>query len=294
VKPNTDHFRENAGEEALRIVISLLGTISIHKMQYPIIRKSLLAWLLLPFACTNESPNPTPVETIVRVKSVETTGTSWTSREDYTYNEQGQLTAINWKRQTPYETVGSEEYFYNNTGQLSHIIKKITGLVPEEVQYKYMEDQLIATFSMVNGKKVAYQIYEYDDEGRLDLVEFYSYNSDANGYDRKGEHHYSYFSDGNVKEIQKFDFLPEQAELIWNSTKAFTSYLEGSHPISPYAEVPGINTQHKLPNGYELRYPSTTYPYSFTYQLRPDGYPVERRATYNDGSVEMTVYTYAR
>lgn len=247
--------------------------------------------LALLVACSNDNPSPAPAETKLKVKSVETTGSSWATREDYTYNDKDQLTAINWKRETPYETVGTEEYFYNGD-QLSHIVKKISGLADEDVQFTYDQNQIIATSSFVNGKKIAYQFYEYDGEGRLVLVEFYTYNSTANGYDRNGEHRYSYYPDGNVREIQKFDFSPESAELIWNSTQAFNTYLEVNNPLQLDSKLPGIIIQRKLSSGYEMRYPTGTYPYTFSYDFRPDGYPSIRRTTYNDGSEEVSVYTY--
>jgi len=262
-------------------------------MQNLTFKSTLFTGLLLIalFACNDENQGPTPVETKLKIKSVETTGSSWTSREDYTYNGKDQLTSIIWKRQTPHETVGSEEYFYN-ADQISYIVKKTTGLADEEIQFTYDQNQIIATSSFVNGKKIIYQLYEYDSEGRLDVVEFYSFNSAANGYDRLGEHRYSYFSDGNVKEIQKFDFSPDNAALIWNSTKAFTAYLDVNNPLSLDSTLPGIIIQRNLPNGYEMRYPTNTYSYVFNYHFRADGYPSDREATYNDGSKEVSVYTY--
>lgn len=262
-------------------------------MRTPLTQKFLLVVLLLPLLLScDKNPDTTPVKTLFNVKSITTTGSSWTSREDFTYNNKGQLEAIHWKRQTPYETIGSEEYYYDQAGQLSHIVKKISGLADEELQFTYLQNQVIATSSFVNGKKIAYQLYEYDAEGRLDLVAFYSYNSTANGFDRNGEHRYAYFSDGNVKEIQKFDFSAENATLTWNSTKAYTAYLEASNPRSLDSDVPGILIQRNLPIGYELRYPSSTYPYHFTYHFNADGYLSKRETTYNDGTMEVAVYTY--
>ncbi|MEQ9415838.1 MAG: hypothetical protein RIF39_18515, partial [Cyclobacteriaceae bacterium] len=114
--------------------------------------KTLLLGLPLAVivACSNDNPSPAPAETKLKVKSVETTGSSWTSREDYTYNDKDQLTSIIWKRQTPHETVGAEEYFYNGD-QLSQIVKKISGLADEDVQFTYDQNQIIATSSFVNG-----------------------------------------------------------------------------------------------------------------------------------------------
>ncbi|MEQ9415840.1 MAG: hypothetical protein RIF39_18525 [Cyclobacteriaceae bacterium] len=56
--------------------------------------------------------------------------------------------------------------------------------------------------------------------------------------------------------------------------------------------MPGIIIQRKLPSGYEMRYPTSTYSYVFNYHFRADGYLSDREATYNDGSKEVSVYTY--
>lgn len=253
----------------------------------------ILAVLLMPllWACDNDKQDP-PLITLPKIKSVETTGSIWSSREEFAYNEKGQLASIQWKRQTPHETTGSETYYYDDTNQLSRIIKKTTGLAEEEVRYTYQQSQIIATSSYVNGLKIAYQLYSYDTEDRLEVIEFYSYNSEANGYDRNGEHRYAYYTDGNVKDIQYFDFHTESATLVWNSTKVYTSYLDAPNPLSLDSTVPGIVIQRNLPGGLELRYPSSTAPYTFTYEFREDGYPSKRRSTYGDGSSEVSVFTY--
>ncbi|MCB0488449.1 MAG: hypothetical protein R2820_05670 [Cyclobacteriaceae bacterium] len=253
---------------------------------------SFLAGSLLLVFTSCESDEPSLPSARFRLKSVETNGPSWTLKEEYNYTSSGELAAIEWVRHTPFETSGSEQYIYDESGKLERVIKKTLGLVDEEVRYQYDGSRIIVASSYVNDKKISYQFYDYNTEGKLSLVEFYSYNLAANGFDRQGENHYNYYPDGNIHEVKKYDFIPEEASLILNHTKIYTEYQEEASVVDMELVIPGVVMQSNLPAKLEFQYPTSTYPYSFEYEFRSDGLTSKRTTTYNDGSTESTIFQY--
>lgn len=241
-------------------------------------------------SCDSEEPNPST--SLFLLKSIETTGTSWTEKEEYSYNAGGNLAKIDWVRHTPFETTGSEQYIYGESGKIERVIKAIKGLADEEIRYQYDGDKIVVASSYVNDKKISYQFYDYNEQGKLAATEFYSFNSAANGFDRLGENHYTYYPDGNIHEVKKYDFIQEGASLSLNHTKVYTQYLEQANVVDMELVIPGVVMQTKLPSRIEYMYSTSSYTYLFDYEFRSDGLPAKRITTYNDGSTESTVFQY--
>ncbi len=247
--------------------------------------------LFLATACQDEEmeiPNPEDV----RLKSVQTIGHGWTLSTVYDYLPDGNLTTVQWERNTPFTTIGTEEYVYGADKRLEKQIISISGVVVTEMRYFYFQGKIVAASAYVEGIKDHYTFFEYNQAGQLIRTEHFKRDDEANGYFQDGEQVFSYHADGNLHKIELAVFSSEVGGLIWNNTKTYASYRSEPSVVDSESILPGLKLQKNLPTGYELETAGDKFKYSFAYRFYPNGLPADRVTTYPDGQTEQSVYTY--
>jgi antitoxin component YwqK of YwqJK toxin-antitoxin module len=189
--------------------------------------KTLWALVILAFTitgCVEVEPIPSQPEKS-KLRAIQTIGTNWTYQEEYRYHSDGRVDEIRWERNTPFTTQGVEIYQYDNRLQLSGIIKEMTGLVTEEIRYRYSGSQLAEASSFSNGVKESYTLYSYNPAGQLVKTQFFKRDPSSNEMLADGETRFSYHPHGNVQEIQEFVFDRQQSQMKLHTTRTFDEYL---------------------------------------------------------------------
>jgi len=259
-------------------------------------KKLILALLYLGslanFSCREERPTPN-VTTPLRLRSVQTIGGSWNSKEDYTYYTDGRIDQIVWQRNTPYTTQGVDQYQYDANLRLAGINRKVTGLVDEEIRYTYDGSRIAAAASYFNGAKQHYTFFDYNAAGQLIKEEFYTSDASANGFLLAGEVRYSYHHHGNVREIGKYVFDREQQQMKVHTIKIYNNYiLDKSAVLDSEPSLPGMRLQKNLPVGYVVNTSGADLRIDFSYRWLPNGNILDRTVQYPNGNTEQAIYQF--
>lgn len=257
--------------------------------------KTLCALVILAFTitgCVEVEPIPSQPEKS-KLRAIQTIGTNWTFQEEYQYHPDGRVEEIRWERNTPFTTQGIETYQYDNNLQLSGMVKEMTGLVVEEIRYRYSGSQIVEASSYSNGVKESYTLYSYNPTGQLVKTQFFKRNPISNEMLGDGETRFSYHQHGNVQEIQEFVLDRQQSQMKLHTTLTFPEYLLNREAVlDAYPTIPRVRLQKNLPTKYVLRTSSTQMEAKFDYRWMPDGILLDRTATYSDGKSEQTVFTF--
>jgi hypothetical protein len=252
----------------------------------------LIGIMALLIGCVDqETPINQPKE--AKLRAVQTISTSWTYQEEYQYHSDGRISEIQWERNTPFTTQGKEKYVYDNSLRLTGVIREMTGLVTEEIRYRYTGTKLVEASSYSKGIKESYTQYNYGPSGQLVRIEFFKRKPASNEFIADGELRFSYHSHGNVREIQEYVYNQQQSKMILNTTRTFDEYLLNREAVlDAYPAIPTVRLQKNLPVKQVLKTPVAQVEVKFNYRWMPDGTLLDRTATYPDGSIEQTVYTF--
>lgn len=262
---------------------------------YSDVMKSLYPIFLFAVAfceCIEQEPTTNPPQKS-QLRALQTIGQGWTYQEEYRYHSDGRVEEIRWERNTPFTTQGVETYQYDNNLQLSGMVKEMTGLVTEEIRYRYSGSQIVEASSYSNGVKESYTLYSYNPTGQLVKTQFFKRNPISSEMLADGETRFLYHPDGNVQEIQEFVYDRQQSQMKLHTTRTFPEYLLNREAVlDAYPTIPKVRLQKNLPTKYVLMTPSTQMEVKFDYRWMPDGILLDRTAIYPDGTSEQTVFTF--
>lgn len=248
--------------------------------------------LALLAGCNDQEPTLNrPAD--VKLKAVQTIGKGWTYQESYEYHSDLRINKIQWERNTPYTTRGLEKYVYDNNLRLSGMIREMTGIVAEEILYRYDGLQIVEASSYSNGIKESNTIYYYNPAGQLVKSVLYRRDPLANEFTIEGEIQYTYHWHGNVYEVKQFVFDSQQSEMKLHTTRTYPAYLlDRIAVLDSYPSLPTVRLQKNLPEKYILTTPSSQVSVEFAYRWMPDGRLLDRIVNLLDDSTEHTIYTF--
>lgn len=247
---------------------------------------------LLCFSCDNENADHQPVKNPV-IQSTITTRTNWKLNTSYEFKADGNLQAIDWRRETPAVTEGKDIYSYDESDRVISLTRSISGLVDEKIDYVWMDNRIIASKSYVNDWQHGSTFYEYNEKGQLVACEYMERDASGIGYFRKTESEFTYTEDGNLFQIFDYRFNAESLQVELVSVKTYTGYTGEVNPVPDVEILPNIKMQNGLPLGYSIATARGVNHYNIEYTLRADKYPAERRETSDEGSSAVhTIYTY--
>jgi hypothetical protein len=248
--------------------------------------------LVLLAGCTDMEPvKNQPEET--KLRSIQTIGTGWTYQEVYKYQQDGLISEIQWERNTPYNTQGIEKYVYDNSQRLTSIIREMTGVVAEEIQYQYDGSHIKEASSYYNGVKESYTLYNYAQSGQLIKTHFFRRDPSTNNFISEGEIQYTYHLHGNVHEIKQFVFDSQQSQMKLHTTRTYPEYLLNRMAVlDSDTSLPTVRLQKNLPKKYVLTTPSDQMEITYSYRWMPDGKLLDRMINLPNGTAEQTVFTF--
>ncbi|MBL7854262.1 MAG: hypothetical protein JNL17_07680 [Cyclobacteriaceae bacterium] len=252
---------------------------------------AILAVVALATSCREQEVNSNGQPS--RLRAVQTIANDWTMQDTYTYHTDGRIARIEWERNTPYTTKGVDVYQYDGNLRLTGLVRSISGLVDEQIQFIYDGARIAGEVSWYEGVKEKFTFYEYNDAGQLVKSEFHRRNPEANGFALETEVHYAYHPHGNVAEIKTYVFDSDLQQLRLHTTKAYPDYLLTRFaPLDTEFSLPGIRLQKNLPTRYILTTPDKTLDVTFTYRWMPDGKLLDRTVQFPNGQTEQSIYTF--
>ncbi|MCP9200998.1 hypothetical protein MKO06_13855 [Gramella sp. GC03-9] len=214
-------------------------------------------------------------------KSFETTAGNWKVSKTYTYAADGKIQKIDWKKETPNLSTGTDTYYYLN-GKLARI-----NYSENLDEYFYWNDDKISSSEMVkNGEKTSLSTYEYNPEGSIASQTLY--HPDETGMLKVSfVFAYIYFSDGNLN--KQITFIPDTSfdGYAVISQRTHDNYSEKLNRFPVNEIVPTIITQKNLPGSYRIEENGTDLIYSFSYEFDSDNRAIKRST-----SNEITTYSY--
>lgn len=253
----------------------------------------LLLWslLILLAACDDDHKSYNPVDQPAKpiLDSYETIAGNMKLSVGYHYDASKRLSLITWERSTPNITSGSDEFRYDEKGRVVEKITTITGLVRETTKYEWDGDKIFAALTYRNGKKEAFQFFDYKPNGNLESME--NYVARDGGYLRADSVGCSYHADGNLHRVSRYGFDIEEQRLVYLSAVNFNEYIDGFSPVQMVDILPGVSLHKNLPSKYLDEPSSGQIVYSIEYKLRDNGYPTERIVKSSFGE-ERTTFTY--
>ncbi len=251
---------------------------------------SIFSLVWIAAACLNTEPGPTPLLPTPQLTQVETRWGDVVVNVKYYYRADGQPDSLVWSRKNMFESKGKEVFVYDAGNRLSKKIVSQTGLVDQEIVYTWADGKIAVARSYYNGKKDAYQFYDYNELGQLIKIEYSKVSPESGGFFVSGENHYTYHADGNLHQIKEYVASLDEPQLILAYTKIYTNYLDGLNPLPSMEILPNVVLQKNLPASYVIQYPENTLTYAFTYSMQANGYPSARTVTGVDA--EQNTYTY--
>lgn len=244
------------------------------------------------FSCDNENKDSEPKENPT-IRSTVRTGENWRLHTTYELNNHGNQQIIQWRRETPVITEGKDVYAYNEDNRVVSLTRSIGGLVDEEIEYVWKDNQIIASKSYINDQPYAYTFYEYNEKAQLIALEYMERDASGIGYLRQNESEFTYTEDGNLFQVFDYRFNVESLMVELVAVKTYVGYTGKVNPVPDVEILPTIKMQTGLPLGYSIATKDGISQYKIEYTLRADKYPAERKETLEGGgSVVYTIYTY--
>ena len=265
------------------------------------------------FSCTNETSETPKLETIRLVKSIETvykpeTGlaSSNQNKEDYKYNEKGQLIEIKQYDDDIYPNGGyyHDIFTYNNNGQ----VVEITEFDPDDTQltaqhkiFTYNSKGLISTYKEEGDEIVTY-IYDQSDRLISSKTDDLLKNSTpATDYDFEITMSYD---QNTIYSTEKYPYntvpYEEKSVAKVNDSKSITSLLFTPALAKIYYYYPSNTTclmlsDNKTVTEYYVINPLPGNEEYYTYEFKYNelGNPIEKSAFNKEHKlVSKTVYVY--
>lgn len=218
--------------------------------------------------------------------SYKTVSGNWTTSRSYEYNSLGKISKVTWRSETPFVQTGNYTYTYNQEDQLI----SVTNNHDDIQEYVWENGKVIRKNILTNGFISEYCTYTYNDQGLLANVAEYYLRYEAH-YALRGVNEFIYFTDGNLYTSMYYTYDANSNSYTLNSSKTYDHYIDTPNPFPMIEVIPGIVMQNKLPLTHTVSIGNQTISYSFSYELRSDGYPLTRTTSSNYGN-EFTSYEY--
>lgn len=215
-----------------------------------------------------------------------------TLRGEFYFNADSSIARLDWRRETPTVTQGSDSYSYDANGKVTDMVKTITGLADERIVYRFENDKIFISEHFFNGERLSYLIYDFDHNGRLVHSEENNKVIGSGGHARGKEFEYIYNDDGNLSQIKQYSFNESTAQLSLESVQTFSNFTNALNPLQPIDPLPNIVFQKNLPATLTIESNGVVKTYTYKYTFRPDGYPATRISFENNVSVETLTYEY--
>jgi hypothetical protein len=242
------------------------------------------------FACSSdEAVAPT---TPIPLRAYEVITTGGKLRGEFDFNTNGTIARLDWKRETPNVTQGSDVYSYDAGGKVTELVRSITGLLDEQIVYHFENEKIIFSEHYVNAERISFVFYDYDENGRLTHTEESNRVPDAGGYLRGTEREYLYTDDGNLSGIKEYSFTESTAQLVLESVHTFSNFTKAFNPLQPIDPLPNIVFQKNLPTTLTIEADGHIKIYTYQYTFRTDGHPTKRTDLVNNAVVETLTYEY--
>ncbi|MEP2667944.1 MAG: hypothetical protein ABJH04_03055 [Cyclobacteriaceae bacterium] len=219
-------------------------------------------------------------------KSYRTVSGNWVAARNYEYNSTGKVSKITWRSETPFVQTGSYTYEYDQEGKLS----AMTDNFGDEEQFVWENGKVVRKNILTNGSIEEYKSYTYNEQGLLANAADY-YLRHEGYYALRGVVEYLYYTDGNLYTSMYYVYNVNSNSFEFNSSKTYDSYIDSPNPFPMEEAIPGVVMQSKLPSSHSVTIGKQTINYSFSYELRSDGYPLSRFASSEYGN-ERTTYQY--
>lgn len=225
-------------------------------------------------------------ELIGKAKSYETRTGNWRYSKSYEYDEHGRIIQVNWEKETPAFSSGTEIYHYAENG----LIQSITFSERQEALYLQQNGKIYRSEQYFNGQMKSYTEYDYDSEGNVSGSALYNLQSTGE-YQLSLIFLYLYFLDGNI--YKQLTYIPVEGpeEYVLISTRSYDNYLQNVNPFPMIEIIPGLVAQKHLPITFHIEEQNYNLLYNMTYQYTEDGLP-SSRTTGSGSSVETTFYKY--
>jgi hypothetical protein len=114
---------------------------------------SIVFSVAILFACSSDEPVPSSDSILLQAYEVVTPFGKL--RGDYDFNSDSSIARLDWKRETPNVTQGSDVYSYDSDGKVSELIRSITGLQDERIVYHIENEKIIFSEHYVNAERIA-------------------------------------------------------------------------------------------------------------------------------------------
>lgn len=219
-------------------------------------------------------------------KSYQTVSGNWIASRNYEYNNNGKVSKITWRSETPFVQTGNYTYEYDQEGKLA----SITDNLGKIEQYVWENGKVVRKNTLTNGSISEYKTYTYNEQGLVANAADY-YLRYEGSYTLRGVVEYLYYTDGNLYTSMYYIYNAYTNSFEFNSSKTYDSYLDSPNPFPMEEAIPGVVMQSKLPSSHSVTIGKQTINYSFSYELRSDGYPLSRFASSEYGN-ERTTYQY--
>lgn len=259
-------------------------------MYYSSIVRSTIVFCLVTFiSCSDEQEivRSSPV-----LKSyIETNGIA-TVRAEFERNTDETISRLTWQRQTPTLTQGADVFSYDANGNLTEMTRSITGLHDERVVYTYYDGKIGFSEHFVNGDRIAFMFYEYDEHGRLIHTEENIKVPGGFGHLRGDEVEYFYNAEGNLFQVKNYSFTESTAQLKLESVYTYSNFTAGINPLQPVDVLPNVVFQKNLSSKLTIESNGNTTEHTYTYKLRSDNYPAQRIESVNGSVKSTTTFEY--
>lgn len=219
-------------------------------------------------------------------KSIESFSGNWIIKKTYEYNELGQISKINWERNTPNYTSGVKTYYYDSNGFVNRV-----NNYPNNDEYFYFSNRRVYRSDEIDfGITKSYKLYDYDSNNRV--VGISKYDRQPNGsYINTMIFVYLYHNSGNI--YKQLTYINNsninQFELV--STRSYSNYFNSDNPFYSLEILPNYQPQLQLPADYNVFENGVNMDFSFSYEFSANGFPT-RRISSGTGSSEIVNYEY--
>lgn len=210
------------------------------------------------------------------------------TKNDFEYNEDGLISKLHWESKGIFGiTSGTDEYSYNEAGGIVLISRPAAAL---ETKFTWENGVIVKLERLQSGIVSLYNIYEYDNAGRVERVNNFTKNP-AGEFASDSYTLYTYHEDGNVHTIEIYSYSPADDEYVMSVTTTYEEYIEGHNPVQ-LEVLPNQSIQTMLPTYYSKETQSAFQEYNVSYEFAENGNLITRSVTGAFADSGVTTYTY--
>lgn len=204
------------------------------------------------------------------------------TKRTYEYMQDGKLNKVQLETVISQETTTiTYTYYYDAHSKLQRI-ENSNGNIE---WFTWENGKIVQSDYIVNGVKIFYKHYQYNNEGKINLVGMYERNPDNNYFSYTTVEIYDYSNANlNKKVVHRAD-----GPLNWiiASTETYDSYFEKENPFQMNEILPLNISQPHLPLSLRIEENGGNVLLNYSYEYNSAGLPVKRTTT-----GEVTTFSY--